>query len=291
MTAILRVRGESKNMKYKMLAMDMDGTLLSDDKVISERSRKAIKSAYEKGIKIVICTGRIFISAITFKDIIGLDIPIIASNGAYIKEKDGDEVMYTKPLGEKNAKEIIKLARESNMYVHMFSWDTIFTDKLIHTSLNYSKWNKELPNDRKVKIKVVEASEWDSVIRDNKDSILKSIIVHDDEAKLDVLRNSISKLDVEIVSSFSNNFEVMNKGVSKGNAVKVLSQYYNIDRDEIICMGDAENDISMIKYAGLGIAMGNGTEEVKKAAKFTTLSNDDDGVAYAIEKFVLNAAV
>jgi hydroxymethylpyrimidine pyrophosphatase-like HAD family hydrolase len=79
----------------------------------------------------------------------------------------------------------------------------------------------------------------------------------------------------------------MNKGVSKGNAAAFLANCFGINRDEIICIGDNENDISMIEYAGMGIAMENGTDEAKKAAKFVTRSNNDSGVAYAVKKFIL----
>ncbi len=93
--------------------------------------------------------------------------------------------------------------------------------------------------------------------------------------------------EFEVVSSHFDNFEVTGKGVSKGNAVKVLANYYGIDSEQVICIGDSENDLSMIKYAGLGIAMGNADENVKEAAKYITDNNNCDGVAKAIEKFVL----
>jgi Cof subfamily protein (haloacid dehalogenase superfamily) len=218
---------------------------------------------------------------------VGIDTPIIASNGAYIREKDRDEVIYAMPLGEKNANEVVRLSGKYGLYCHLLTWDSIFTEKLVYSSINYSKWNKDLPEDRRVNINVIEKHEWNNVISNNKDDILKAIITDDDTDKVLALRQDVSKLNVEIASSYSNNFEVMNRDVSKGSAVKTLAEFYNIPTDEIICIGDNENDISMIKYAGLGIAMGNGTDEVKKAAGFVTLTNENDGVAYAVEKFIL----
>lgn len=277
------------DMKYKMLVMDMDGTLLSDEKNISGKNREALEEAYKRGVKIVISTGRIFTSAVVYRDMIGLDIPIIASNGAYIREKN-DEVIYTKPLGVSNAMEIIKKVKEYKLYGHLFSWDTIFTEKLVYASFNYTKWNKGLPEDKRVKIHMIKDMEWEDIIGSNKDTVLKAVIADENLELLNSLRCELSKLDVEIARSYYNNIEIMNKGVSKGNAVDVLAQYYNISKDEVICIGDSENDISMLAYAGLGIAMENGTEDVKKAAKFITLSNQDDGVAYAIDKFLFNTS-
>lgn len=93
--------------------------------------------------------------------------------------------------------------------------------------------------------------------------------------------------EFEVASSNSDNFEMTKKGTSKGKAVEVLADFYNIKRDEVICMGDGENDLSMIEYAGLGIAMGNASSIVKKRANYVTDTNCNDGVAKAIEKFVL----
>lgn len=273
---------------YKMLVMDMDGTLLKKDKTISQRNREALMEASKKGVKIVVCTGRIFASAVLYGEMIGVKTPIIASNGAYIREKDRDEVIYAALLGKNNTCEIVNLSHKYNLYCHVFTWDTIFSERIIYTTLNYTKWNDGLPEEKKVKIKVIDKEDWESIIEDNKGSILKAVIVSEDPVSLSLLRNDISKLDVEIVSSFPNNIEVMNRGVSKGNAAEKLARYYGISRNEVICIGDSENDISMIEYAGLGIAMENGTEDTKKAADFITASNEDDGVAYVIEKFVLS---
>ncbi|MTL48593.1 HAD-IIB family hydrolase, partial [Turicibacter sanguinis] len=93
---------------------------------------------------------------------------------------------------------------------------------------------------------------------------------------------------LEVVSSWKNNFEVMKKGSSKGEAVKQLTKYFNLTPDEVMCIGDSENDLSMIQFAGVGVAMGNATEDVKQAAQFITTSNKEGGVANAIEHFVLN---
>lgn len=280
-------------MKYKMLVMDMDGTLLTNDKRISDVNKRALEKAAELGVKIVVSTGRIFTSALVFGELIGVDTPIIASNGAYIREKDRDEVVYMRPFGETNIREVLKLTHKHNVYGHFYTHDTIFSEKLIHSALNYTKWNKQMPEGKKVNIVIIDRNEWDSIIEKHKDEILKVVITDDDPERINALRQDISRLNVEISSSvvYNNqyNIEVMDKGVTKGNAVNVLAQMYKIDRSEIICIGDSENDIPMIEYAGLGVAMENGTDDAKKAADFITLSNENNGVAYVIEKFIINS--
>jgi len=113
--------------------------------------------------------------------------------------------------------------------------------------------------------------------------------MHDDSERILAAKKELRQFeDLEVVSSFKDNFEVMCKGVSKGRGVEVLANMYGFKREEVICIGDNENDLSMIRYAGLGIAMGNAEEEVKSEADFITRSNDEDGVAYAIDKFILS---
>ena len=274
-------------MKYKLIAMDMDGTLLNTKKNVSERTREVLKKAENSGVKLVICTGRIFTSALSYARIVGTKAPIIASNGAYIREKDRNEIIYSKEMGKKELVKIVDMAKSFEMYPQLFTDDTIFSEKLIHVSSNYSKWNESLPENERIKISIVE--DLSKVIEEYDGKILKVVISSEEVVKLGELRQMISEdMDVSIVSSYFNNIEIMNAGISKGSAVKILSEYYGIKPEEVICFGDAENDISMIKYAGLGVAMGNAADYVKQIADYVTDTNDNDGVAKAISKYVLN---
>lgn len=277
-------------MKYKMIAMDMDGTLLTTDKVVSQGNKEILKKAADMGIKLVICTGRIFTSAWVYADLIGTEAPIIASNGAYIREKDRDEVIYMKTLPKEDIFKVVKIVKDYGFYPHLFSSDTIFTEKIIFTSKMYDKQNESLPSQKKVKIVITD--DLEKTIEENYQIILKIVIVSemDEIEKLNKLRNKIeNKIDASIVASAANNFEIMYKGISKGNAVKILGDIYGISPEETICIGDNENDISMIEYAGLGVAMENATDGLKAAADYVTDTNDNDGVAKAIEKFVFNS--
>lgn len=273
-------------MKYKMIAMDMDGTLLTTDKQVSKKSMEVLKKAADMGIKLVVCTGRIFTSAWIYADLIGTEAPIIASNGAYIREKDRDEVVYMKTLQKEAIYKIVKITKDYGLHPLIFTADTIFAEKVIFTAKMYEKQNESLPEDKKVKITVTK--DLEKTIEENHEKILKIVVVSEmnEIEKLNKLRNEIADtVDVSIVASMSNNFEVMSKGISKGNAVKILGEIYGISPEETICIGDNENDLSMIEYAGCGVAMSNGAEHLKSAADYITDTNDNDGVAKAIEKF------
>jgi Cof subfamily protein (haloacid dehalogenase superfamily) len=184
-----------------------------------------------------------------------------------------------------NLDKIVDMSKEYGFFPQLFTFDTIFSEKLIHSSFNYMKWNEKLPEDERIKVKVVE--DLHTIIKENDGNILKVVISTEDTEKLGELRNRVNEnMQVSIVSSFSNNIEIMNHDISKGNAVKILSNYYGINKEEIICFGDAENDISMLEFAGLGIAMGNAENYVKEIADYVTDTNDNDGVAKAIEKYI-----
>jgi len=275
-------------MDYKLICIDMDGTLLNDEKKISENNIRAIRLASGKGVRIAVCTGRIFTSADFFSELLGVKSPVIASNGAYIREKDRDEVVYKATLGVEKCKKLLSVFRQYNLYPHYYTSDIVFTEKLIHSSIFYQEVNKTLPKDKQVKIIVVK--DWNEIFEKYENEIFKGIAVDEDLEKLQSAKNTLRNMeDFEVVSSRFDNFEVMNKGVSKGNAVKVLANYYGINSEQVICIGDSENDLSMIKFAGLGVAMGNGSQVVKEAAQYITDSNNCDGVAKVIEKFVLEA--
>ncbi|GCD09865.1 Cof-type HAD-IIB family hydrolase [Clostridium tagluense] len=273
-------------MDYKLICIDMDGTLLNDEKIISAKNLRAIKLASEKGVRIAVCTGRIFTSAEFFSELLGVKSPVIASNGAYIREKDRNEVVYKSTLGVEKCKKLLSVFRQYSLYPHYYTSNIVFTEKLIHSSCFYKEVNKTLPKDKQVEIVLVE--DWDEIFEKYESEIFKGIAVDEDLEKLQNAKNQLKGMeDFEVVSSRFDNLEVMNKGVSKGNAVKILGDYYGINSKQIICIGDSENDLSMIKFAGLGVAMENGNDAVKKASQYITDSNNCDGVAKVIEKFVL----
>ena len=280
------------NLKYKMLVTDMDYTLLNNEKKISERNREAVKKAIEKGVHMVVATGRIYTSARIYARLLGVTTPIVASNGAIIREaafdnpKDTERTIYKDTLNVETVKKLVELSHKYGLLCHFFTEDTIYAEKLENVSLRYLEWNKYLGEEDQVKIRIVDDIE--STFEQEGVGILKGVVVDKDSEKIQSFRNEIVGTGIVSVSqSMKDNLEVMNKGVTKGSAVKILAQMYGIDREEIIAIGDNENDISMIEYAGLGIAMGNAEELLKNVANHITGDYQEDGVAEAIERFIL----
>jgi Cof subfamily protein (haloacid dehalogenase superfamily) len=273
-------------MKYKLLCVDMDGTLLNSDKEITERTKEALKKAQEAGIKVVISTGRLFTSAYYYADLVGIKTPIISANGAFIREKDKDQVIYKSLLGKENCKKILEVLKKYDLVPNYHTSNIIFTEKTNPHIKMYMKINDSHPEGKKINIQLVE--KWDEIFETYENELLKCITINADIERVMKAKAEISAYnELETVSSSGDNFEVMCRGVSKGRGVEILAGYYNIPQNEIICVGDNENDLSMIEYAGLGVAMGNAEDEIKRRAQYVTASNNEDGVAEVIEKFIL----
>lgn len=270
-----------------MICLDMDGTLLNDRKEISSENKQAIEKAKAAGVKVIICTGRLFESAVYYDGYLGLNNPIISANGAYIKDRKSGEVIYKAKLGKENCFQILKVLRKYNIAPNFQTPYGVYTEENNPGYEMYLKINKELPEDRKMKINLVE--NWDKTFNEQEEDILKCIAIEQDIEKLKKAKNELlNNSQFEIASSFRNNFEVMTAGISKGRGVEKLAAYYGFHREEVICVGDNENDLSMIEYAGLGVAMGNGEEFVKSKANYITGLNNEHGVAQVIEKFILS---
>ena len=276
-------------MKYKMICTDMDGTLLNTNKEISDKTKETIKTAHEMGVHIVLSTGRMFNSANYYASMIDIKAPIISANGAFIRDRNKEEVIYKNVLGKENCIILLGILKKHKIHGHFHTPSALFSDKLVFSAKIYDDMNKDLPEDNKIEINIIKDN-WDEVFEKNEESIVKCIGIDEDVEKVKRAKIDMLKVNgVEVVSSYENNFEIMTKGVSKGRGVEILAAYYNIKPEEIICIGDNENDLSMIKFAGLGVAMGNAPHSIKKEADYVTDTNDNDGVAQVIEKFILNS--
>lgn len=271
-------------MNYKLIVTDMDGTLLNDDKNVSEENKKALKKAREMGIKIAIATGRIYTSAKFYANLLELDTPIIACNGAIIREEKSGYTLHENVLDYENSLKILDICTKNDIYYHFYNDEGFFCKELNYSSLAYSKWNESQPKENRLRIEILNKP-FD-VIKNTK-KILKFVIMDEDLEKINDIKNELRQIDtIEVSSSWQNNVEIMNKGACKGFAVKKLGEYLGIKQEEIISFGDNHNDLSMIEYAGMGVAMRNADELVKKKASFITTSNNENGVAEALNKIL-----
>ena len=269
---------------YKLMAVDMDGTLLKDDKTISNKSKEAIKKAVSLGVKIVLTTGRPIQGIVNYLDeleLTGKDDYVIGLNGALVcKTIDYSVLSSNGTLKGKDLKHIYDNVKKLNTYVHSYTRN----EDLVNAESKFSRGDEKRVH---LKVRVVDFS---IDIQDD-DEILK-VMLEEEKDVLDRITPLIPKELYEEYSVFRSvdyMIEFMKKGCTKATGVEKLAQHLGISQDEIISIGDAINDKEMIEYAGLGVAMGNSMNEIKNIANFITKTNEEDGVAYAIEKFIINA--
>lgn len=276
-------------MKYKMVCIDVDGTLMGHRRVISEESKGVLIDAHKKGVEIVITTGRPYNNAEGISRNVGVKSPVIAANGAIIREKETGKVVYSCPLSENSCKSILEVVKKYKVVAQFYTENRIFCNTFIGALFD------RIFTSRGARKELLMSVKWVKTRRNllrlfsiHKDEFLKCVVISVDEKKIKAVREEILNIDsLDCFRSGKYALEIITKGVSKGNAVKILSEYLGYSREEIICIGDNENDISMINYAGLGVAMGNAINEVKEIADYVTDSNVNDGVAKAVRKFVL----
>lgn len=274
-------------MKYKMLCIDMDGTLLGKGKKISEENKKAIKSVYEKGVKIIVATGRIYNNAEYYSHILGVKAPVIAANGAVVIDRDNDKVIYDNPIKHDDCLKLIDLLFKMKMFFHFYTLEGIYSNNFL-TDMGTKFYMKKQVGCEEFKIQyhvIKDKKMWKEIFKDNIDEISKCIVMSTSPKKIIEFKEKLK--DIKGLVNFgsgSRSVEINNIEASKGNAVKALAEYYGIEREEIVAIGDNENDLSMIEYAGFGVAMDNAIDSLKDIADFITSSNKNNGVARALEK-------
>lgn len=286
-------------MAYKLLATDLDGTLLNEHREIDRENIQAIHEFREKGGRVVICSGRSPLSTRWIANTIGLQgEPIIAYNGAIILDENG-EISEQATFEHDHLLNFWELCEGEGIYAHFYEGDTL----LVPTE---TKWNKnwiennilslektgakaaDLKHFRaQCQVKIVEG--FYQYIKSNQPVITK-IAVFDEKGRLadfsKVIAEHVGGLEVSSSLNFLN-LEISPSGVSKASSLLKLSEKYDIPISQIAAIGDNYNDSLMLSAAGLGIAMGNAPEQVKALADHVTATNDEGGVAQAIRRYLL----
>ena len=267
----------------------MDGTLFTSSMEITDRTKQAIKEAEKLGVKVVIASGRQYNFARSSGDFISGETAIISANGGCVIENHSNRILYKGIIAEDAAIKTQELLSNYDVNYAFFLEDAIITGKDSFFSTFYNKHNEEVAEELKIKVVAVEdAATWKQVILENSDSIIKCIVVQHDGRHIPELKEKLKMVEgLEVHNSLPISLEVNGAGVTKGKGVEMVAKHYNVKKEEIICIGDGENDISMLEHAGLGVAMGNAPENVKAVADYITDTNDNEGVAKVIEKFIL----
>ncbi|MBK0006394.1 MULTISPECIES: Cof-type HAD-IIB family hydrolase [Priestia] len=241
--------------EFKLIALDMDGTLLNNQQEISEENRAAIAKAQEQGVHVVLSTGRSLLTCREYAQSLQLSSYLITVNGSEIWDESG-QLVERKLIDASHIEKMWNLTQD-----HKLNFWAVTTDKV---------WRDEFPED-------IASQEWLKFGYD----------IPDDALREEVLKQIAGISDFEISNSSLTNLEINALGINKAKGIMTVCDRLGISMDEVLAMGDSLNDMAMIEAAGCGIAMGNAQEAVKEAADWVTDTNVNSGVAKAISHWVL----
>jgi len=268
-------------LRYKMVVVDIDGTLVDKHGNIATEDKQAITRLLDSNVIVSLCTGRIISTTIPIIEELGLKTFDIFYDGALIYNSGNMSTLYAQPLDQSVVREAIDFSRRNDIYLELYSSDKFFSES--------ANWSDEVHRHffHVEPTKVNFDDIW------NKERILKAeVIVHNNgeavKAKLfedhfgDRLRYSIARSPAYPEIDFIN---IVNPQVNKGEALKVLMEHYGYRASEVIAIGDGLNDIPLLQAAGMAVAMGNAFPEVKQVSDYITLDIEQHGVASAIKFF------
>lgn len=263
---------------YKLIAIDIDDTLLNEQNEVTEGTKLALKAAIEKGVTVTLATGRMFASAHKIAKQIELNVPIITYQGSLVKTLLDGQVIYQRDVPAEAAKKLLDYVKEHHLHLQLYVNDTLYGTEDNDRIKAYSK-NSNIPY-------VIE-QDFDKLINmpNHKMLIIDEPSVLDEH--IPILQQLVGN-ELHITKSKANFLEFMHKEGTKGHALRFLANHIGCTMEQTIAIGDAWNDKEMIQAAGLGVAMGNAVEPLKQIADYITLSNNDEGVRHVIEKFVLS---
>jgi len=260
--------------KFKLIVLDIDGTLLDNDSKISFNTANSIKKIKEHGIEPTFATGRLFPDARYYADILQIFQPMILLHGAIVQSPDG-KVIKGFPLSHEIIRELINFARNKKVAFQLYQKDSLLIEKRTFWHNQYLKYS---PGKPKVFC-------FKDIWKNFEKEIYQFAFFGANEDIL-ILRELVKehfKESISIQFSHPNLLEIAAPNISKGAALIELADIMNISLKNIITVGDYENDLEMLQLAGLGVAMGNAPQKVKNVANFITESNSKDGLAIFIE--------
>lgn len=288
---------------YKLIAIDIDGTLLDSYGNVTKENIEAIKKAKEQNIEVVLTSGRMPKAMLAITNEVNANNYLISGNGATVYDIKNNKTIYNNYLSKKKLLEVIKICEENSIYYNIYTNDFIIAKSLNYNMLYYYNENIKNPEDKKINMNIMEDI-YTYVENYSGDDFLKITICDSDKLIFKSIMNklkTIKQVDVLEVSHMSRKIikhgtqeieiayyytEVTNQNVNKWTAIEELIKYLNISKEEVMSIGDNINDEQMIKNAKLGVAMGNSSPYVKEIADKVVKDNNSSGVAEAINSIL-----
>ncbi len=289
---------------YKLVAIDLDGTLLNSFGEVSENTKKALKNLKSQGIEVVLASGRPISSTESLATELGVDNYLISGNGAAVYDIKKQKIIYDRFLTKEQVLEIADICEQNSFFYNVYTEDEVIANSLNYNILFYHKENVKKVEEKRTHINVVQNIR-EYIKQSEKERFLKITVC--DESKFifnSIMRilkevDGIDVLDVEYMSrkkikSGTDDIdiqyfytEITNKNVNKWNAIEYLLDKLKIKKEEVVAIGDNVNDKEMIIEAGLGVVMGNSNPKMKTIGDVIVADNNSEGVLEAIEKYIL----
>ena len=266
------------NITYRLIAVDIDGTMLNSRSELTPRVRQAVERAVGAGVLFTISTGRPLCGVERLNLSLEGDLPVIAYNGAAVIMSGSKKVLFSRNLSPRLCRETVALGLERGVSVNIWVDDTLYAASDSEKNDKYRRISRFEP---------ILGADIDGIAKNGASKVLWC----DDAETIARLQDDMRewfKGRLNCHTSSPSLLEFVDLGASKAGAMEKLGEHFGIKRSEMIAIGDGYNDLSMLKYAGLGVAMANAPQAVKDMADYVTLSNDEDGVAHVIEKFILS---
>lgn len=267
-----------KNKNFKILISDFDGTLFRTDKTVSKANLDAINAFKARGGIFAVCTGRMTAGIELVLKNLGYKGLFVSFNGAEIVDTEKG-VLYSNKIKNDLLYKVTKFIEDRGVYVQAYPDNKLLISKYNENTEFYLSFNK---------VEFIVKNPIHEYIKESGVESAK-ILIFDDPEKIDGILGDLrgNFPELEVVRASDKMVEITNKGVLKSDGIKRLSEIYNVPVSEIIAMGDAGNDVSMLRAAGLGIAVGNASDEVKAASDLVVPSCDEDAVKYVIENYCI----
>lgn len=269
----------------KLIAVDLDGTLFDEKKQISPENLSALRRAAQRGVYVVVATGRIYRSAKLVSKSIAPGQPYLSSNGAVAGFADRDDFLHAYRMRDEDVSFTLDAAVQEGCELHLHTLD----GRMLHLKTPAKRMQyagESLASGSYGAInQLLDLAE---LKREGLGQTLKIVVMNQNEQQLNAFRRRMaSRPAIVMASSWQDNEEIMAVGADKGSGLCSLARELSLPLESVMVLGDHTNDLSMFQVAGLPVAMGNATDDVKAAAKYITLDNEHSGVARAVEKFVL----
>jgi Cof subfamily protein (haloacid dehalogenase superfamily) len=274
-------------MKYRLVALDLDGTLLDSDVQIRRQTIDALQQARDRGVQVMIVTGRHHSAVHAYWRQLDLELPASCCNGAYVYDFSVGKPLAGDPFTRPEARELLCIVREHSIHATIYTGVAMAYEKDRRHLANMRQWAATLPEPVRPCLAPVDS--FDRLI-DEAEIIWKFLIASDDPAAMETFMRAARARGFDCVRSSRDRIDIARPGNSKGRRLAEFIAQRNILPGEVMAFGDQDNDRDMLELVGFGVAMGNSRPEVRACADYVTGTNDSDGIAETLQRFVLTGA-